>query len=157
VCRLAVTKSALFYSVAYLVFAVCGVLITPFFFAFHLLDIGARSKELKYVISSVTQNGTSIILTVRSPALYVVSALSFAALSASSVVIPLLTSLLLGLQAILALIVIYIYTIFGFLFFRDKFIQDDVFICESMLMCFVNVVNYGSAILHVASALSQLF
>jgi hypothetical protein len=46
-------------------------------------------------------------------------------------------------QAILALIIIYIYTIFGFLFFRDKFVQDDVFICESMLMCFVNVVNYG--------------
>jgi hypothetical protein len=43
----------------------------------------------------------------------------------------------------LALIIIYIYTIFGFLFFRDKFVQDDVFICESMLMCFVNVVNYG--------------
>jgi hypothetical protein len=58
-------KSAIFYFLAYLIFAVCGVVISPFFFAFHLLDIGARSKELKYVISSVTQNGKSIILTVR--------------------------------------------------------------------------------------------
>jgi hypothetical protein len=40
--------------------------------------------------------------------------------------------------------VIYVYAIFGFLFFRHEFVRDgEVYICESVLMCLVNVVNYG--------------
>ncbi|KAL6077190.1 Inositol 1,4,5-trisphosphate receptor type 1, variant 2 [Balamuthia mandrillaris] len=102
------TNPSVFYSTLYALFGLLGVLFSPFFFAFQLLDVIARSELLKYVIKSVTLNGKSIVLT-----------------------------------AILAGIVIYIYTIMGFLFFRNKFLQDDVFLCESMFMCLVNVVNYG--------------
>ena len=50
------------------------------------------------------------------------------------------------LTVVLALVIIYIYAIFGFIFFRNKFNisdnNDDIF-CNSMFDCFITVVNYG--------------
>lgn len=53
------------FSLFYLLSGVLGVLVSDFFFAFQLLDVIPRSKLLQYVLKSVTQNGISIILTVR--------------------------------------------------------------------------------------------
>jgi len=47
------------------------------------------------------------------------------------------------LTALLALVVVYIYSLIGFLFFRNKLVMDDKNICENMLMCFIQFVNYG--------------
>jgi hypothetical protein len=47
------------------------------------------------------------------------------------------------LTALLAIVVVYIYAIFGFLFFRSAFVRDDQQICESMFMCLLTVLNYG--------------
>jgi hypothetical protein len=45
------------------------------------------------------------------------------------------------LTACLALVVVYIYSIFGFLFFRSKFGAEAG--CDSMLMCLVTSINMG--------------
>lgn len=45
------------------------------------------------------------------------------------------------LTACLALVVVYIYSIFGFLFFRSKFGPDAG--CENMFMCLVTSINMG--------------
>jgi len=42
-----------------------GVLISPFFFSFHLFDIAAQSTSLQYVLSSVTKNKNMLLLTVQ--------------------------------------------------------------------------------------------
>jgi len=47
------------------------------------------------------------------------------------------------LTVLLAFVVLYFYAIFGFLFFRDKFVVDDEYVCESMLMCLTSVINLG--------------
>lgn len=47
------------------------------------------------------------------------------------------------LTVLLALVIVYIYSIFGFLFFRDKFVVNDESACESIFQCLVTVVNYG--------------
>lgn len=98
----------LYYS-TYVVLSILGILQlpnAPYFFAFHLLDIVARSEMLKYVIKSITLNGKALILT-----------------------------------AFLAFVVIYIYSIFGFLFYRTKFNEEVP--CDNMLMCLVAAINYG--------------
>lgn len=45
------------------------------------------------------------------------------------------------LTACLALVIVYIYSIFGFLFFRSKFGPDAG--CDNMLMCLVTSINMG--------------
>lgn len=49
------------------------------------------------------------------------------------------------LTVVLALVIIYIYAIFGFIFFRNKFTigDDEDFHCSSMFECLLTVVNYG--------------
>jgi len=47
------------------------------------------------------------------------------------------------LTALLAFVVIYIYSIIGFLFYRNNLIVEEQNICENMLVCFVQFVNYG--------------
>jgi len=41
------------------------------------------------------------------------------------------------------MVVIYIYSIIGFLFYRDHLVIDGLNICENMLECFVQFVNFG--------------
>jgi hypothetical protein len=94
----------------YVISSILGVVLFPdgpFFFAFQLLDVVARSELLKYVIRAVTLNGRSIILT-----------------------------------ALLTFVVVYLYAILGFLFFRNQFVQDDTFLCESLWMCLVKYVSF---------------
>ena len=43
--------------------AVLGIVHSPFWFAFHLLDVITKSKDLQNVFKAVTQNGRSIMMT----------------------------------------------------------------------------------------------
>jgi hypothetical protein len=52
------------YLVVYVLFTWLGRSISPFFFAFHLLDIVFQFETLKAVIRSVTRNGKQLLLTV---------------------------------------------------------------------------------------------
>jgi cytochrome b561 len=48
------------------------------------------------------------------------------------------------LTLFLTIVVLHIYAIFGFLYFKTHFVKDDQQLCRSMLMCLVNVFFYGS-------------
>jgi hypothetical protein len=52
------------YLVVYVLFTWLGRTISPFFFAFHLMDIVFQFETLKAVIQSVTRNGKQLLLTV---------------------------------------------------------------------------------------------
>ena len=93
--------------IAYLALAVCGCLISPFFLCSHLLDLVYRSETLKNVLRAVTFNGQQLLMTVTPIA-----------------IVP-YTSLLVVFQALLALIIIYIYSIFAFTMLRNNYFQED--------------------------------
>jgi len=93
--------------------AILGLTSSPFFFSIHLLDILTKSKDLMAVTLAVTTNGRSILLT-----------------------------------AVLGWIIIYIYTVVAFSIFADDMILDnypdeDIPMCEDLLVCFLNSVNEG--------------
>ena len=45
---------------------------------------------------------------------------------------------------ILGVIVIYIYTLFVFAFFRESIFQEEEFFCTTLAECFVSVLRYGT-------------
>jgi hypothetical protein len=47
----------------YLIFGLCGNLISPFFMCFHLLDLVYTSETLKNVLRAVTYNGSQLLMT----------------------------------------------------------------------------------------------
>jgi hypothetical protein len=59
-----ITEPRFVYLVVYVLFTWLGRYISPFFYAFHLLDIVTQFETLKAVIRSVTRNGTQLLLTV---------------------------------------------------------------------------------------------
>jgi hypothetical protein len=52
------------YYAAYVTFTYLGNFVSPFFYAFHLLDLVHRVETLKAVVRSVTYNGQQLIMTV---------------------------------------------------------------------------------------------
>ena len=84
------TDSIVMLHVTYLVFAVCGNAVSPFFACLHLFDLVYTSETLKNVLRAVTYNGAQLLMT-----------------------------------AGLCLIVVYIYSIFGFAFLRNNFWNED--------------------------------
>merc|ERR1712054_138236 len=95
----------------YVVFAVCGNAVSPFFLCFHLLDLVYRSETLKNVLRAVTFNGQQLLMT-----------------------------------AMLALIVIYIYSIIGFTLLRQNYFNDDFEderMCGKLVDCFMVTVREG--------------
>lgn len=74
-----------------IMFNVFGLLVSPAFFSFHLLDIVGRSPTLQDVIKSVTNNISELSLT-----------------------------------GMLGLIIIYIFSAFGFTFFYDEYFDEEV-------------------------------
>lgn len=52
------------YYVVVVLFAFLGVLLSPFFFCFHLLDLIPRVETLRVVVRSVTYNGRQLLMTV---------------------------------------------------------------------------------------------
>ena len=83
-------KTFRYYSL-FILFAVFGLLFSPAFFSFHLLDIVRRSPTLQDVIKSVTNNIEELALT-----------------------------------GLLGLIIIYIFSTFGFAFFYDMYYDEEV-------------------------------
>lgn len=53
----------LLYSVFYIVVSLFGLLLSPLFYCYHLLDIVSRFETLKNVIRSVTRNANQLLLT----------------------------------------------------------------------------------------------
>ena len=79
------------FSIAYMAFSFQGLVQSPLFYACHLADVVNRSSALKNVVSAVTINGKSLLMT-----------------------------------AMLGTILIYIYSVFAFIFIADTFYDDDV-------------------------------
>lgn len=52
------------YYTAYVGFALLGNLLSPFFFAFHLMDLVHRQETLRAVVRAVTYNGKQLTTTV---------------------------------------------------------------------------------------------
>ncbi|KAJ9456238.1 Inositol 1 [Diplonema papillatum] len=112
------TDTHFIFMAASVVFALAGLLISPFFIALHLVSIINRSALLQNVIKAVTKNGRSLLLTV-----------------------------------ILGMIIIYLFSVVGFVLFRDAFQNKeppcegeadcDDYHCDTLFRCFVFAVTAG--------------
>ncbi|KAI6242082.1 Ryanodine receptor 1 [Aphelenchoides fujianensis] len=101
------TNGQFLYRVFYVVCSVCGVIFSPFFYAFLLIDVVLSFPMLKAILQSVTHNLQQLILTI-----------------------------------MMTLVVVYLYTVVAFNFFRKFYAQDeedggDEHKCRSMLTCFI--------------------
>eukprot|EP00743_Colponemidia_sp_Colp-15_P004333 GILK01004673.1.p1 GENE.GILK01004673.1~~GILK01004673.1.p1 ORF type:complete len:644 (+),score=134.95 GILK01004673.1:264-1934(+) len=97
------------YHLAYVVFAVLGVIFSPFFFVFHLADVIFRVTLLRYVLKSVTNNWTQI-----------------------------------GATAFLGVLVLYVYSIIGFLIYHNDYEFGDGSIdCSTLVKCWAGMIDYG--------------
>lgn len=83
------TNGQFLYRVAYLFCSTCGVVFSPFFYAFLLIDVVLSFPMLKAILQSVTHNLQQLILTI-----------------------------------MMTLVVVYLYTVVAFNFFRKFYVQD---------------------------------
>ncbi|VDL83789.1 unnamed protein product [Nippostrongylus brasiliensis] len=83
------TNGQFLYRVGYLLCSACGVFISPFFYAFHLIDVVLSFPMLKAILQSVTHNLQQLILTI-----------------------------------MMTLVVVYLYTVIAFNFFRKFYVQE---------------------------------
>ncbi|KAI6237110.1 hypothetical protein M3Y95_00230500 [Aphelenchoides besseyi] len=96
------------YRVCYLLCSACGVIFSPFFYAFLLIDVVLSFPMLKAILQSVTHNLQQLILTI-----------------------------------MMTLVVVYLYTVVAFNFFRKFYVQDGDEgeepdrKCNYMLTCFI--------------------
>jgi len=103
--------SAVLAHLLYIVFAVLGCIISPFFFSYHLFDVVYRSETLLNVLRAVTIPGEQLLMT-----------------------------------AALALIILYIYSVLGFLLVRDSFMNEDFpdeRRCDTLANCFTTTIREG--------------
>uniref|UniRef100_A0A183FE63 Ion_trans domain-containing protein n=1 Tax=Heligmosomoides polygyrus TaxID=6339 RepID=A0A183FE63_HELPZ len=102
------TNGQFLYRVGYLLCSACGVIISPFFYAFHLIDVVLSFPMLKAILQSVTHNLQQLILTI-----------------------------------MMTLVVVYLYTVIAFNFFRKFYVQEGEEgeepdrKCHNMLTCFI--------------------
>ncbi|TKR86989.1 hypothetical protein L596_011474 [Steinernema carpocapsae] len=102
------TNGQFLYRVGYLLCSVCGVFFSPFFYAFHLIDVVLSFPMLKAILQSVTHNLQQLILTI-----------------------------------MMTLVVVYLYTVLAFNFFRKFYVQEGEDgdepdrKCHNMLTCFI--------------------
>lgn len=102
------TNAQFLYRVGYLICSTCGVVISPFFYAFHLIDVVLSFPMLKAILQSVTHNLQQLILTI-----------------------------------MMTLVVVYLYTVLAFNFFRKFYVQEGEEgeepdrKCHNMLTCFI--------------------
>ncbi|CAI5451931.1 unnamed protein product [Caenorhabditis angaria] len=102
------TNGQFLYRVGYLLCSACGVFISPFFYAFHLIDVVLSFPMLKAILQSVTHNLQQLILTI-----------------------------------MMTLVVVYLYTVIAFNFFRKFYVQEAEDgeepdrKCHNMLTCFI--------------------
>uniref|UniRef100_A0A0N4ZPH7 Ryanodine receptor 44F n=1 Tax=Parastrongyloides trichosuri TaxID=131310 RepID=A0A0N4ZPH7_PARTI len=102
------TNAQFLYRVGYLICSTCGVVFSPFFYAFHLIDVVLSFPMLKAILQSVTHNLQQLILTI-----------------------------------MMTLVVVYLYTVLAFNFFRKFYVQEGEDgeepdrKCHNMLTCFI--------------------
>ncbi|VDO29597.1 unnamed protein product [Onchocerca flexuosa] len=101
------TNGQFLYRVHYLLCSALGVLVSPFFYAFHLIDVVLSFPMLKAILQSVTHNLQQLILTI-----------------------------------MMTLVVVYLYTVLAFNFFRKFYVQESEGEepdrkCHNMLTCFI--------------------
>nr|CAD2195338.1 unnamed protein product [Meloidogyne enterolobii] len=101
------TNRQFLYRVCYLLCSVLGVFISPFFYAFLLIDVVLSFPMLKAILQSVTHNLQQLILTI-----------------------------------MMTLVVVYLYTVVAFNFFRKFYVQEEDGgepdrKCHFMLTCFI--------------------
>ncbi|ULT90420.1 hypothetical protein L3Y34_008632 [Caenorhabditis briggsae] len=102
------TNGQFLYRVGYLLCSACGVFLSPFFYAFHLIDVVLSFPMLKAILQSVTHNLQQLILTI-----------------------------------MMTLVVVYLYTVLAFNFFRKFYVQEGEDgeepdrKCHNMLTCFI--------------------
>ncbi|KAK0411652.1 hypothetical protein QR680_005766 [Steinernema hermaphroditum] len=102
------TNGQFLYRVGYLLCSICGVFLSPFFYAFHLIDVVLSFPMLKAILQSVTHNLQQLILTI-----------------------------------MMTLVVVYLYTVLAFNFFRKFYVQEGEDgdepdrKCHNMLTCFI--------------------
>lgn len=101
------TNRQFLYRVCYLLCSVLGVFLSPFFYAFLLIDVVLSFPMLKAILQSVTHNLQQLILTI-----------------------------------MMTLVVVYLYTVVAFNFFRKFYVQEEEGgepdrKCHYMLTCFI--------------------
>ncbi|KAK6101668.1 RIH domain family protein [Brugia pahangi] len=102
------TNGQFLYRVHYLLCSALGVFVSPFFYAFHLIDVVLSFPMLKAILQSVTHNLQQLILTI-----------------------------------MMTLVVVYLYTVLAFNFFRKFYVQEGEGEeppdrkCHNMLTCFI--------------------
>ncbi|CAJ0581879.1 unnamed protein product, partial [Mesorhabditis spiculigera] len=102
------TNGQFLYRVGYLLCSAFGVFSSPFFYAFHLIDVVLSFPMLKAILQSVTHNLQQLILTI-----------------------------------MMTLVVVYLYTVIAFNFFRKFYVQEGEEgeepdrKCHNMLTCFI--------------------
>eukprot|EP00760_Papus_ankaliazontas_P029805 PhM_4_TR4472/c0_g4_i1/m.50959/K04959/ITPR2; inositol 1,4,5-triphosphate receptor type 2 len=103
------------YLVVGILFALLGVLYSPFFFAYHLFTILNRSPHLRHIVIAILVNGWQLLMT-----------------------------------ALLGIATVYIFSIVGFVFFRDDFGSKsdgssgvDTNNCDTLAECFVFSLGKG--------------
>ncbi|VDM37968.1 unnamed protein product [Toxocara canis] len=102
------TNGQFLYRVNYLFCSAAGVFWSPFFYAFHLIDVVLSFPMLKAILQSVTHNLQQLILTI-----------------------------------MMTLVVVYLYTVVAFNFFRKFYVQEGEEgdepdrKCHNMLTCFI--------------------
>uniref|UniRef100_A0A914H250 Ryanodine receptor n=1 Tax=Globodera rostochiensis TaxID=31243 RepID=A0A914H250_GLORO len=101
------TNRQFLYRVCYLLCSASGVLFSPFFYAFLLIDVVLSFPMLKAILQSVTHNLQQLILTI-----------------------------------MMTLVVVYLYTVVAFNFFRKFYVQEEEGAdpdrkCHYMLTCFI--------------------
>ncbi|KAL4003146.1 RIH domain family protein [Acanthocheilonema viteae] len=102
------TNGQFLYRVHYLLCSALGVFVSPFFYAFHLIDVVLSFPMLKAILQSVTHNLQQLILTI-----------------------------------MMTLVVVYLYTVLAFNFFRKFYVQQSEGEdppdrkCHNMLTCFI--------------------
>ncbi|KAL3078921.1 hypothetical protein niasHS_014703 [Heterodera schachtii] len=101
------TNRQFLYRVCYLLCSASGVLFSPFFYAFLLIDVVLSFPMLKAILQSVTHNLQQLILTI-----------------------------------MMTLVVVYLYTVVAFNFFRKFYVQEEEGgepdrKCHYMLTCFI--------------------
>ncbi len=106
----------------YVTFTWLGNFVSPFFFAFHLLDLIHRFETLKAVIRSVTRNGRQVCRVASSACLDNTHAC--------------VCRLQLFMTFVLMTVIIYVYAIVCFLFFRQTFTVSVCAHCMAVLLSY---------------------
>ena len=119
-----------------------GTFYLDYFFAFHLLNIVATNQLLKNVVKAVTQNGTDCCALVEFSKYDDLDLVS--CVFENTIPIYFSGASLLWV-AIMGVIIIYIYALIAFAFFRPLFNPEAELYCNTLGQCTVTLLRYGGA------------